>query len=142
MLVDPCIDATADGLQSVLEIVGAGPTQLEPGVFRCENFNFNFYIKKNLADEYPDFESKIACNYGICDSPEQFLKLYGDVLRESPRKFCVALTEIVRADQPAHGGWRWHKWGPYVGEHELTCEYLFDESHIERVFVYHIYELR
>jgi hypothetical protein len=48
------------------------------------------------------------------------------------------LTEVRKDDQPKQGGWRWHKWGPYIGTHEKQFEYLADEEGIERVFCYHI----
>jgi hypothetical protein len=40
------------------------------------------------------------------------------------------------------GGWRWHKWGPYIGTQEPKCEYIHDEPEIEEVFTYHVYELK
>jgi hypothetical protein len=38
------------------------------------------------------------------------------------------------------GGWRWHKWGPYIGKGEPTTEYLDDEDGFaDGVYVYHFY---
>ena len=80
--------------------------------------------------------------YGVCDSPEQLMELYGEYLRSSPRRFCVSFTEVIKAQQSPSGGWRWHKWGPYVGKQEPQYEYLYDEKDIDKVCAYHIYELR
>jgi hypothetical protein len=46
----------------------------------------------------------------------------------------------MKANQPKEDGWRWRKWGQYIGALEPTCEYIADEPHIDKVYVYHIYE--
>ena len=38
-------------------------------------------------------------------------------------------------------GWRWHKWGPYIGTQDPQCEYLADEPEIKEVFVYRFIQL-
>lgn len=78
--------------------------------------------------------------YGVCDTPEQVFARY--CIAEIPdRKFCVAFATIVRSEQPESGGWRWHKWGPYIGNFEPKCEYIYDEKGIDQVLLYHIYEI-
>lgn len=52
-----------------------------------------------------------------------------------PRLLGVFFTPMVRAEQSPEGGWRWHKWGEYIGDHTPTAEYLYDEPEIERVYV-------
>jgi hypothetical protein len=47
---------------------------------------------------------------------------------------------VIKANQSHEGGWRWHKWGEYIGKYEPQYEYLYDEPEIEKVYVYHIYE--
>mgnify|MGYP000984510367 FL=1 len=38
------------------------------------------------------------------------------------------------------GGWRWHKWGEYLGNGTPTCEHLDDEDEFnDGVYVYHMY---
>lgn len=59
---------------------------------------------------------------------------------DSERRFVVAFTRVRREDQPADGGWRWHKWGQYIGKHEPRCEYLYDEDGIDEVYCFHVYE--
>ena len=34
------------------------------------------------------------------------------------------------------GGWRWHKWGEYIGKHNPQYEYLDHESGIDYVLVW------
>jgi hypothetical protein len=79
--------------------------------------------------------------YGVCDSPQQFFEKYGDILRNSERWFCTNFSIITKADQPEHGGWRWHKWGPYIGSGTPTTEYLHDEPAFEEVWIYHVFEI-
>ena len=40
------------------------------------------------------------------------------------------------------GGWRWHKWGPYLGKHTPKCEYLNEEKNIDYVLLWHLYPLK
>lgn len=77
--------------------------------------------------------------YGVCDNVEQLLKHFPEL--EAPgREFVVTLSEVRKDSQPSSGGWRWHKWGPYIGSHDAQCEYLYHEVGIKSVLVYHIYE--
>jgi hypothetical protein len=79
-------------------------------------------------------------NYGVCDNFQQVLDRY--LIAEIPdRKFCVALCPIFKGDEPPTGGWRWHKWGPYIGTQKSECEYLYDEKDIDVVLIYHIFEI-
>ena len=39
-------------------------------------------------------------------------------------------------------GWRWHKWGPYLGKHTPKCEYLDEEKNIDYVLLWHLYPLK
>ena len=59
---------------------------------------------------------------------------------ESDRQFLITLFEVNREDQPEDGGWRWHKWDNYIGTQQPTCEYLYDEPEIDRVYCYQVYE--
>jgi hypothetical protein len=76
--------------------------------------------------------------YGISDNVEQIKAKFKDAM-ESSNPVVIAYTEIRRDEQPAQGGWRWHKWGEYIGTQDSQCEYIHDEPNIESVFVYHVY---
>jgi hypothetical protein len=127
------------------------------GLYLIHHFNFNHVVETPILDEYPEFpDLKVTAKsqfgdedytdtlsaYGVCDSPAQFMAVAGEYLDKSPRAFAVSFTEIRRADQPPEGGWRWHKWGPYIGACKPTTEYLYDERFIDSVFVYHVYEFK
>jgi len=97
----------------------------------------------NFRLEYPKFNEISDPNwfncYGVCDSPEQLYSKLPDEVLNGSRLFAAFLTPIVKSDEE-EGGWRWHKWGPYIGTQTPTCEYLYDEPVIEKVYVYHVQE--
>ena len=54
-------------------------------------------------------------------------------------KFVLLLTPIVNEHDSSHyGGWRWHKWGEYIGKHTIQYEYLDQEEGIDFVFVWEL----
>lgn len=77
-------------------------------------------------------------SYGVCDTPEQ---LYSHVkfLNILDEDYTVFLTPILKEEEPSHGGWRWHKWGEYIGNQKrIGAEYLYHEPHINLVYVFGI----
>jgi len=90
------------------------------------------YIRKCIKEgkEHKD-------NYGVCDNYQQVLDRYPE-LNDVNRKFVLSLCKISKKE---NSGWRWHKWGKYIGVQNSQCEYIDDESEIEEVYVYHIYEM-
>lgn len=111
-------------------------TEIHEGVYKCGHFNFEYELGE-AANKYAEFGEVNA--YGVCDSVDQLLAAYD--FESDPRSICISVTRIDKATQPANGGWRWHKWGPYIGTQQPRHEYLYDEQNIEVVYVYHIYEL-
>lgn len=77
---------------------------------------------------------------GVCDTPEQVLA-HVPLLTTDPRRFIVFFTPVRKRDQPAEDGWRWHKWGEYIGTQPREWEHLYDEPHVDEVLVYHIVEV-
>lgn len=82
-----------------------------------------------------------AHDYGVADTFEQITQRWPE-LETDPRSFVILVREITRDDQPDRGGWRWHKWGDYIGTHSPRHEYLADEPDIESVITFHIVEVR
>lgn len=76
--------------------------------------------------------------YGVADSVSQIYRKYRKVLNNPDYLFIVDVCEVRKDHQPEDGGWRWHKWGTYIGKKEPQCEYLYDEPKIDSVFVFHI----
>lgn len=79
-------------------------------------------------------------NYGMVDSLEQIFEIYPEI-KQSERKFIIAINEVRREDQEPNGGFRYHKNGVYYGKQNPEHEYLYDDTHIEKIILYHIYEI-
>ena len=76
--------------------------------------------------------------HGVCDTPQQLLEKFD--LNSSRMDLVVFFVKISKAAQPADGGWRWHKWGEYIGDLDPQCEYIYDEKeHIQEVYTFGIY---
>lgn len=94
------------------------------------------YTEKPYRDTY------ILVEHGVADSAEQVYAHY-KFLEDDSEQYFVSLTPIAKNHQPEDGGWRWHKWGPYIGNQKRSgCEYLYDEPDIDLVFVYHVYRFK
>ena len=78
--------------------------------------------------------------YGLCDTPEQLLE-YHPHLADDDIKRVISITPIWRRDQSEFGGFRYHKWGQYIGKQKPRNEYIYDDKHIEFVCSFHIYRL-
>ena len=75
--------------------------------------------------------------YGLADTHLQILEYF----KESPFiktdiPYCVLMQKVFRIMQPEHNGFRYHKWGPYIGEQELLHEYLADDTHIDKIIIF------
>ena len=65
------------------------------------------------------------------------------VIVTDERPFVVGFTKVVKAEEPWDGGWRWHKWGEYIGDKTPECEYIVDEGpDITEVYCYSICEVK
>ena len=152
MLVDPLFGERDPIVMLMAAIVGGdmhtGPVRKVAGVYEINHFNGEHELNRadGWADgfdyQYPKLESKDQSyfgSYGVCDDYQQVLDQC-PMLRESDREFVIFVTAVHKSDQYEEGGWRWHKWGEYIGALTPTCEYLYDEPEIRLVYVYHITE--
>lgn len=128
----------------------------EVGIYQS-TFPFNFpqeeFIefkgKHNIGYErsYELFAPNYSKNqYGVADSIEQLKEYFKEEVECLERKFFIEVTPVWQDKSKVGqgGGWRWHKWGSYIGKLEPQCEYLDDEDFgqdFEYVLVYHIYEV-
>ena len=85
----------------------------------------------------PEYMNLVG-SYGVADNIEQILRKYKSLLN-SPDEVVLTIHPVLKKDQPESGGWRWHKWGEYIGTQEITTEYIADEPLIEMVYCFHIY---
>lgn len=146
------------------------PERVSIGIYLIHHFNMNHilpggcgtnYGRKDVEEVKADWlgnpvlgEEKIFPSgeksgfgdygeYGVCDSPEQFLEtdLGLWIAAEPNRKFLVSMARINKSEQSPQGGWRWHKWGEYIGLKEPQYEYIYDEGDdIESVCCFSVYE--
>lgn len=130
----------------VLGLVGGGRTAagtLTEGLVEISHFSADhaYLVKESNWDE----EEKYGCQfYGVADTAEQARKYAEEHLGKRPERFCVFVTHVAKnpANRGQGGGWRWHKWGPYIGTGTPTMEYLDDEEAFpDGIYVFHIYEL-
>jgi hypothetical protein len=143
MLIDPKFAEQPDStLGKILQVIanerGTNPIRIGQGLYQIGHWNFVDLLEGKWGS-YPGLPGDHNA-YGVCDSPDQFMKVLGPVLAIGPRQYVVSFVQLKKADEPSEGGWRWHKWGPYIGEQDPQCEYLYDEPVIEEVWTYHIYE--
>ena len=120
-------------------------TRVRQGVYQIPTFSGERFIAgQYTVNNYPVFgpapDGEYRGAYGVCDDANQILVTYPELM-ESERRFTVTLCEVRHEEESETGGWRWHKWGRYIGTFEPQHEYLNDEVGIDRVFCYHIYEL-
>ena len=81
----------------------------------------NIYLKGTSEDEY-FFEGQ---------------GLFNLIKNEPNYQFILLLTPIINShDKSSWGGWRWHKWGEYIGKHNPQYEYLDHEDGIDYVLVW------
>lgn len=111
-------------------------------------FHFNFHLalewlRGYKIDKY-GFKNEVQNNkeerlswYGVADNEQQIYEYYED-LKDSKRKFVISISPVCKRYD---GGWRWHKWGRYIGTQKRTAEYLRDEEDIDLVYCFHLYEI-
>lgn len=84
----------------------------------------------------------IVSSYGVADTVEQVLEYFKNVIDHPDNSIVISVAPIKKSDQSEHGGWRWHKWGQYIGKHTPKHEYLADEEDIEEVLIFHVHVLK
>ncbi len=150
MLVDVNVPSRVPDPQMSLLLLAIGtddpekvvPIWLQRGVYEISHFSFEYaigwepiefkYLMPNIDGVHP---------YGVCDSVEQLITQFGAILDNDERRFVISVTKIQRENQFSKGGWRWHKWGPYIGIQKPQHEYLYDDTHIDWVFCFHIFQV-
>jgi hypothetical protein len=144
MLVNPTLQFDPQ-IMDILSILGQGgnPEEVETGIFISPSFSFGNLIA-DAKEEYFDFQDENdylgAC--GVCDTIDQVKEKYSKWINDPELKFCISFSKVTKSEQSSEGGWRWHKWGEYIGTKEPKCEYLYDEDDdIQEVYCYHIYQL-
>jgi hypothetical protein len=126
----PRSDIPAKYINSLLLKEGFYGSCLNPHLFVQEEIEYA--LSDFEFDEFP---------YGICDEPEQFINKFEKIIADHKDTFVVTFTLIAKKDQPKQDGWRWGKWGPYIGNKIPQFEYLYDEPEIEEVVIYAVWKV-
>ena len=139
LISEPCV-LESNPIGDLIAGVGGRSTrakEIQTGVYEISHFNL---IHSSDYDKWPDNLGNDIHGYGVCDSIEQLLEKCPTLENDPNRQFVISITCIVASDEPKEGGWRWSKWGNYIGDHKITSEYIYDELEISEVYVYHVYE--
>lgn len=121
------------------------PTLLEPGVYECAHWSFEHYVAERLERHWNDFDmsdlESYVSPYIVCDNVQQAREYWVSQLEDPTEKYTMCVVPLYREEQSERGGWRWHKWGEYVGKQNSTHEYLYDDKHIDLVYTAHLYKV-
>lgn len=108
----------------------------ETGIYQCA-FAFNFsedefeeLQKLSWDDKYNIFPNYEKVTYGVADNIDQIKEYYKEEVSDKDKKYAICVTP-VRQELEYKGkgyGWRWHKWGEYIGKLNPQFEYLDDEE--------------
>ncbi len=123
-------------LKSDPSILNVDMHELQEGCYEINHFGCSHWPPG--YEQYPEFKS-FRC-YGVCDNLEQIIQTIPEITENLNRQFIITITPVLKKQQYYLGGWRWHKWGQYIGTQKPTTEYLYDEPKIEKIYVFHIYE--
>lgn len=106
---------------------------IETGIYRCR-FDFNFpsfefseEIKINDNSIFPNYDKS---TYGVADNLEQVKEYFSYQIADTENKYIISLTPVFQHKENRNkcDGWRWSRWGPYIGKLERQFEYLDDED--------------
>lgn len=115
---------------------------------KIDGFNYNNSRLKKGEDILDLFrDGKYVEQYGVADSINQIKDFYKDQLRDPANNFIIAVTPVFqdKNNKGKGGGWRWHKWGQYIGKLTSQCEYLDDEEFgedFEYILTFHLYSVK
>ncbi len=114
------------------------------GVYEVGHFGSSAFLQ-GLYEHYPEnlgTDDEYKGPYGVCDDVADILRVYPLLQADPERQFIITVKRVKRdlSNKGKGGGWRWHKWGEYIGNRVPTTEYLDDEPDIEQVFCFHIFE--
>jgi hypothetical protein len=104
--------------------------------FYHAGLNVHMFLEDTIKEEFPlrerwwikDLGDILPSSYGVCDSPEQLMRKAESALEASKHKMFVTFYKVSKCREPKHGGWRWHKWGPYIGIKHPRHEHIADEN--------------
>lgn len=76
-----------------------------------------------VIDKYSD--------YGVADNVHQILGVSSKFVNDKTNQYFFHVHPIYPAEQSQTGGWRWHKWGEYIGSYESEFDYIYDDYYTD-----------
>jgi len=120
---------------------------IEKGIYR-DRCDFNFALDEFEETCGTEFKRSLLgvsrWMQGVADNVEQIKEHYKKEIEDPTAKYVITITPVFQVDQDPVGGWRWHKWGTYIGVLEPKYEYLYDEDFgkdFEYVLTYSVYRI-
>lgn len=116
------------------------------GVYSSLALDFYLGLADMSFEHFPqlteDPYDEKSSSYGVSDDVEQILEYHKEIIDNPDRQFVINVTAVHKSNEPERDGWRWHKWGPYIGTKNPQCEYIADEDDsIESVVLWHVFEI-
>ena len=126
------------------------------GIYRSNvEFNFTHEEFEEFKDDnnipYDNSYNVFAPNYekaqyGVADSVEQIKEYFKEEIEDTENKYFITVDPVYqdKENRGKGGGWRWHKWGTYIGKLNSQYEYLDDEDFgedFEYVICFHLYKI-
>ena len=65
--------------------------------------------------------------YGVADNIDQIKEYFKNEISDPFSKYVIAIIKVFQ-HKGASDGWRWSRWGIYIGDLDPQCEYLDDED--------------
>lgn len=102
-------------------------------------------VSDNATQVLDNLEQALE-TYLTKDSTHDFFgrgkRLYKFLTTNPEAVYFIRFCPIFNHHDGTSGGWRWHKWGRYLGKHTPQCEYLDEETNIDYVLLWHLYPLK
>lgn len=147
--MDPIYNDLSDEFKSLTK--GDILVRLAEGIYKYWSSNAIIIPGYDFVDfeEVPEraFNGMMSYDYfpyGVCDNYQQVLDRVPEVKKyidDPDNQYIIQLSPVVKKGQPSRQGWRWERWGDYIGDQKSYAEYLYDEPEIEIVYVYQIYKV-
>lgn len=102
---------------------------VEPGIYQSQmihhyigpkNLFYGYhYISYEDEFEFFDFKKTDKSQYGVADSIEQIKEYFKEEINDPNNLFFIEVEKMT--------DFRWHKFGPYIGNYQPMCEKFKDE---------------
>lgn len=119
-------------------------TEKSRGIWFINSHNFHIDLEDMsthiLVESYPNLGSTEP--YFVTDNLDTIQKYYDEQINDPEHEYVISVTEVKKQDQPEDDGWRYHKWGQFIGDVEPDSEYIYDSNVHDVAYCVHIYEVK